>query len=316
MKSQQPYNCILVAGSVAYDEIMNFPSQFLDYFLPDKLHQINVSFVVDRLEKQLGGTATNISYNIKLATKKPVILLGAVGKDGDTFIKFCRAHRIDVRNVIRDKRLYTATGKVITDKRDNQIWGFYYGASIRGKDISLGQYKNKKCILVISSTHEKAFLNFQRQAIQLRIPYLYDPGMSLTWIKPRDLKAGVSHCRWLVGNDYEIARILQLLNTTANALAEEGIGVITTLGEKGVQYRDAKHFFVVPSYSIRQAIDPTGAGDAWRAGFLAGIVDEKPLLECLRQANAVASFAVEQYGTLNHHPSPRELAKRVQAIKL
>ena len=119
-----------------------------------------------------------------------------------------------------------------------------------------------------------------------------------------------------MGNDYEIARIIQLLNTTVTALVERGIAVIITLGDKGVRYRDIKHFFAVPSYSIKKTIDPTGAGDAWRAGFLAGIVDEKPLLECLRQANAIASFAVEHYGTLNHHPSPRELAKRVQAIKL
>src|SRR3989344_1743866 len=196
------YKNVYVTGSIAYDTIMDFPGEFKTYFHPEKLHQINVSFVVKRLEKQLGGTGTNISYNIAIITNfkflisnqtqiSNVKLLGSVGKDGKEFVSFFKKNKIDVSGVILDKELYTSAGSVITDTKNNQIWGFYYGASEKIPYIDFKEINKEIDLLVISANHKNSFLYFQRRAIKHKIDYLFDPGMALTWISDKDLEEGV-----------------------------------------------------------------------------------------------------------------------------
>jgi len=370
--NKSDYNNIIITGSIAYDEIMDFPKEFKDYFHPEKLHQINVSFVVDKLEKQLGGTGTNIAYNISLVLdsrlrgndkekmssrpsetsgeilkkdssttlgmtkeKVEIKLLGSIGKDGKSFLDFFKKNKIDTEGIIVDKKLYTAAGKVITDIKDNQIWGFYYGASKSAKKINLKKYCDKSSLLIISATHSEAFLHFQKEAIKYKVDYIYDPGMALTWITDKDLKEGVMNCRYLIGNDYEIAMILKRLNVSINQFSDTGICVITTLGEKGVNYnggvipvktgiygkfsldsrlRGNDNSLLVPGYKVKKMVDPTGAGDAWRGGFIAGLVLGMKTLDCLKLGNVMASFAIEKYGTVNHKPNSKEVEKRMENL--
>lgn len=309
------YSSIIVTGSIGYDVIMDFPGQFMDYFQKDKLHQINVSFVVDKLERQLGGTATNISYNLSLVTKNKTIIVGAIGRDGKEFTKFFKKRGISTNGIMVDKRFYTAAGQVITDIKDNQIWGYYYGASEKSGEINIKKISDKNSILIISANHPKGFLSFQHQAIAHKIDYLYDPGMSLTWIKKDDLGTGVKHCKYLVGNDYEIGMISKMLKKSINQLINYGIKVITTLGEKGVKYQDSERELYIPAYKVNNVVDPTGAGDAWRAGFLGGICNGKNIKDSLKLGNVLASFAVEKYGTVNHRPTKKEIDKRIRSIR-
>jgi adenosine kinase len=308
------YKNIIVTGSVAFDDIMDFPAKFSDFLQPDKLHQINVSFVVEKLEKQLGGTGTNISYNLSLLTNTPLSLLAGVGRDAKDFLDFLHLHNISTDGILVDKELYTATGKVITDIKNNQIWGFYYGACAKGKDIPLNQFATKDSLVVISANHPEAFIHFQKESIEMGLDYLYDPGMGLTWIKKDDLLNGIEHCKWLVGNDYEISQILKMLNVDLNYFLQKNIAVITTLGEKGVKYQDNTTVLEIPAYKVEHAKDPTGAGDAWRAGFLAGVVGQKSLENSLIHGNVMASFAVEHYGTVNHKPKREEIEERVASL--
>ncbi|EKE14025.1 MAG: hypothetical protein ACD_12C00708G0001, partial [uncultured bacterium] len=303
------YKNVFVTGSIAYDTIMNFPNKFQEYFHPEKLHQINVSFVVNKLERQLGGTGTNISYNISkiLNNKLQIKLLGSVGKDGKDFINFFKKNKIDASGVIVDKKLYTSAGSVITDLKNNQIWGFYYGASEKIPYINFKNINKETDLLVISANHKNSFLYFQNEVIKNKISYLYDPGMTLTWIKDKDLKRGVMNCKYLVGNDYEIAMITKRLNVSINRLIDTGVKVITTLGEGGVQYYDvgAKRAspLLIKGYRVKKMVDPTGAGDAWRGGFLAGLLMNYSMKNCLKLGNVMASFAIEKYGTVNHKPT-------------
>jgi len=308
------YSSIIVTGSIAYDVIMDFPGKFVDYFQKDKLHQINVSFVVDRLEKQLGGTAINISYNLSLLSIKKVLILGAVGKDGGELLNFFKANKIGTQGIIRDNRLFSSNGQVMTDFKDNQIWGYYYGAAIRGKRIELKKYADNNSLIVISASHPESFLHFQKEAINSKIDYLYDPGMCLTCIKKDDLWNGTKHSTFLVGNDYEISMISKMLNQSINQLIKHGTKIITTLGEKGVNYQDKNHRYHVSSYKVKKLVDPTGAGDAWRGGFLAGILNGKKIIDSLKLGNVMASFAIEKYGTVNHKPSKQEISKRLISI--
>lgn len=317
------YSSIIVTGSVGYDSIMDFPGKFVDHFHPEHLHQINISFVVSRLEKQLGGSATNIAYNVSLANlylgnKTPIIPLAAVGKDGKTFINFFKKNNIDARGMLVDRLLYSSSGNVITDTKDNQIWGYYYGASKSSKKIRTKKFADSKSIWIISANHPEAFLHFQREAIINNNTYIYDPGMALSWIDNEDLKGGVLHAQYLVGNDYEIAMILKRLNVSINQLIEKGVQTITTLGEKGVrlevQVNKVHKLYKVSAYKVNKVIDPTGAGDAWRGGFIGGLVAGYHLQDCLKLGNVLASFAVETYGTVNHKPSKRDIAKRLKTL--
>jgi adenosine kinase len=304
---------VYVTGSIAYDMIMDFPNKFQDYFHPERLHQINVSFVVNKLEKQLGGTATNIAYNIaQIFNKKLLIhLLGSVGKDGKEFINFFKKNNIDTIGIIFNKDLYTAAGSVITDMKNNQIWGFYYGASEKIPYTDFKKIDKNTDLLVISANHKNSFLYFQSQAIQSKIPYLYDPGMTLTWITDKDLEMGVMNCRYLVGNDYEIAMILKRLKVSIDRLINKGVNVITTFGEKGVEYRGGDNSLFVAAVKTKKMIDPTGAGDAWRGGFVAGLLINYSIKDCLKLGNVMASFAIEKYGTVNHRPTKEEIEERM-----
>ena len=310
------YKNVYITGSIAYDTIMNFPQEFQNYFHSEKLHQINVSFVVDKLEKQLGGTATNIAYNTSLIFKERqgIKLLGSVGKDGKDFIKFFKKNKVDADGVIIDKKLYTSAGSVITDTKNNQIWGFYYGAAEKIPYIDFKTINKDTDLLVISANHKNSFLYFQKEAIENKITYLYDPGMTLTWISDGDLKIGVMNSRYLVGNDYEIAMILKRLNITIKQLINKGISIITTLGEKGVRYEEGSKTIEISGYQVKKMLDPTGAGDAWRGGFVAGLLMNDPIKDCLKMGNVMASFAIEKYGTVNHRPSKKEIEKRLKEI--
>ncbi len=323
------YTDVYITGSIAYDTIMDFPNEFKEYFHPEHLHQISVSFVVDRLEKQLGGTGSNIAYNIALilninppagGQKSNISILGSVGKDGREFLDFFKKNKINASRVIVDKGLYTSAGSVITDKKNNQIWGFYYGASEKIPYTDFGKLNKKTAILVISANHKNSFLYFQKEAIKHKIDYLYDPGMALTWINDKDLKEGVMNCCYLVGNDYEIAMILKRLGKTVNELTGYGLKIITTMGEEGVRFQEKTVGTIhelsvhVKAFKVKKIIDPTGAGDAWRGGFIAGLLMGYSTKDCLKLGNVMASFSIEKYGTINHRPTKREIEKRLKSL--
>ncbi len=308
------YSNVVVTGSIARDEIMNFPDEFKNYFQPDKLHQINVSFVVDKLKQQLGGTATNIAYGIAYLGTLDVRIVGAVGKDNADFFSFFKKQKINIEGVRVSENLYTSTGKVMTDMADNQIWSFYYGAAEEGKLINPSNYISQDSLVVISANHKDSFMHFQNYVIANNIAYLYDPGMALTWISPNELAEGVSHAKWVVGNDYEIAQLLKMTGLKKIALLEKGVSLITTLGGEGVLYENSNETVRVPGIKLENPVDPTGAGDAWRSGFISALMEEAPVKDALITANAFASFAVEKYGTTNHAPSKDKLQQRINIL--
>ena len=354
---------IFVSGSAAYDEIMDFPHHFKDYFHPEKLHQINVSFSVDSLAKHLGGCATNIVYALKntrdyykeshviaseakqshinviarnTVTKQSshddafsIYPVAAVGRDGGELVEFFRKNNIDTTFVQQDKKLYTATGKVITDKNDNQIWGFYYGACALNPKLGATPHTlpptPSSDFWIISATHERPFTTTLRYVIKNKLPYLFDPGMTLTWIRDDLLRKGVMHATYIVGNDYEIAMIEKRLKMTVKEIVESGVGVITTFGKKGVriqlrpaetslnQLKPAEQIFI-KAIKLKKVVDPTGAGDAWRGGFVGALAAGKSIRECLVMGNVMASFAVQTVGTVEYQVTKSEIEKRVKAL--
>lgn len=309
------YSNLIVTGSLAFDEIMDFRGKFQDHFHPERLHQINVSFVVEKLKRQIGGIAANIAYSSSLSADIDIDVISAVGKDGGQIIEFLQSQGVGVSGIIRNENDFTAVGKVMTDLSDNQIWAFYFGALASSGDLNLS-HVNQKSLVVLSPTHEHSFLQVQKYVIKNNIPYVYDPGMALTWITDTDLKEGASHCTYLIGNDYEIAQIEKRFRGPVRAMLPEKSVIITTLGGEGAKYESSDKTISAGVYPNTKIVDPTGAGDAFRGGFFGAVVKGDSVENALKRASAVASFAVETYGTVSHEPSKEQIFDRAREIKI
>ena len=204
----------------------------------------------------------------------------------------------------------------MTDQADNQIWGYYYGAGVRGKDINFDKYSKGAPLFVISANHSEAFLHVQNYCIEKNIAYLYDPGMSLTFISDKDLEAGIRSATYIVGNDYEIAQIERRLKKPLLDIISKDSGLITTLGAQGIHFQSAAEDLTVGGCAIDSIIDPTGAGDAWRGGFIGGLLEGLALEDSLKRGNALASFAINHVGTVNHSPSSSDVLSRAVSLSV
>ncbi len=285
---------IIVSGSIARDEIVSPKGT----------------------RNELGGTGTNIAYNTRLITQSPIRVLGSVGKDGGDFINFFKTHGIATNNIFRDTTRKTAKGRVTTDKSQNQVWEFSYGALVNKPKIPSGLFQKNAPLLILSATHEIPFLSLQKKARSAKMRYAYDPGMALAWIKTKDLEEGVWESEWCIANENEMKEIEKRLKFKKSEFLDLGKKLITTLGSKGVLYQSKAKTIMVPAYKVKKAIDPTGAGDAWRGGFWGSLAESKPIEEALCLANALASFVVESCGTVNHKPSMKDIIKRANALKI
>lgn len=298
---------IIVTGTLAYDYIMDFPGSFSDHILPHQIHNINLSFIVNKFAKMRGGTAGNVSYSLGLL-KTPHILFSVAGKDFGEYKKAFQKLNISLHNVLIDKHNYTATGFAMTDKKDNQIWGYFYGATEKISDLKLKQIANKKDIVLIGPSGAKGSISFVRQCVDLGIKYMFDPGFILTQVNNNDLELGVRHAKYIVGNDYEISMIKNRIKNWKRLF--RGKIIITTLGEKGSVIENKGSVHNIKAAKPKKVVDPTGAGDAYRAGLLAGIDKGSDLQTCGQMGAIAASFAIEHYGSQEHKFTIKEFKSR------
>lgn len=299
-----------ITGSLAFDYILSFPGKFKDHVLPEKLHQINISFIVDKFTKRYGGTAGNIAYSLSLLGV-PSAIYSAVGNDFSSYKKWLKKNKIEIKYLKTISKENSALGFVMTDQVDNQIWGYCYGALRHTANLLL-PLKPKPSFLVISANYPKAFLSFTDQAIKTKIPYMYDFGMMLTALKKRQLIKGVTHAQIVIGNDYEICRLLKITGLTQKQILKKRALLITTFGSKGSEILTAEKKWRIPPIYVEQIIDPTGAGDAFRAGFLAGYLKNFNLGICGRMGSVCAAYAVEKIGTQKHHFTLNQFLSRYE----
>lgn len=298
---------ITVTGSLAFDHIMDYPGKFSDHIMPDKIHQINLSFLVNTLNKQRGGTAGNIAYNLALL-KTPVSVLGMVGIDFLEYSKFLSNCGVDISNIqIADNNL-TSSCYIMTDKSDNQITAFYPGAMDFAQRLSLEGIQTD--FVIISPNNPQAMINFCAQCQKSNIPYMLDPGMQLPALSGEDLKNMLNGAKILIGNDYEIALLCDKLQVTSDKLLGNVEILITTLGEKGSIIQTKDKNLQINTAKLAQVADPTGAGDAYRAGFLTGFLKELDLKVCGQMGSIAACYAIEKYGTTNHTFTIAEFCER------
>lgn len=302
---------VIVTGSLAYDHIMSMPGRFSDHIMPDKLHILNISFIMQTFRKEFGGTAGNIAYSLNLL-QTPAVLMAYGGCDFDKyFTHLNKLKYLKVNGIKISKTTPTAQGFVITDKNDNQIWGFYEGATKFSGKIKLKRTVKKDDFLVIAPNDPVANIRLAKEAVQLRIPYLFDPAFNIPHIGRADLGYAVKNATIVIGNDYEIELIKRRLNI--RSLPRNNQIWITTLGSKGSIINRGPDKWIIPPAKPKNTSDPTGAGDAFRSGFLSGYIRDLPLDVCGRIGSVSAAYTVEKYGTQTHTFSIQEFKKRFKA---
>lgn len=304
------YKRVVVTGSLAYDHIMSMPGRFRDQIMPDKLHILNVSFIMNTFRQEFGGTGGNVAYSLGLLNT-PCVLVGAVGGDFALYKKhLAKNGELDLSGIKAFKNKKTARGFVTTDRDDNQIWGFYGGAMSRSAGIPLKPYLDKVSLLMVAPNDPKAMMKYVNEAINAKISYVFDPAFNIAHFALPDLKKAVENSKILIGNDYENTLMMRRLNLSKKSLLKKCHWMITTLGSKGSRIESKDRVISIPPAKPMNESDPTGAGDAYRAGFLAGYVRDLPLPVCGRMGALSAVYTVEKYGTQTHKFTLSEFKKR------
>jgi adenosine kinase len=301
---------IIVTGSLAFDHIMDFPGFFKDHILPDKVHVLNVSFLVTSLKRQRGGTAGNIAYNAALLGLRPRVI-AAAGNDFDEYRAALDARGVDTSAILVAPDDLTASCFITTDRADNQITGFYSGAMRHAAENSLRDLAGPDAELaIVAADNPDAMRRYPRECRALDLPYIYDPGQGLPMLSAEDLLDGLTGARVLIGNDYELALIAEKTGLDRAALRERVALLVVTLGEGGAELDAQGEVVKVPAAPAREVLDPTGAGDAFRAGLILGLTRGFPLDLTGRIAAQAATYAVEHRGTQAHAYTPAEFAAR------
>lgn len=288
---------LLVCGSIALDRIMNFSGSYKDLIKPDKLHVLSVSVLLDKMEETPGGVGANIAYAIAQLGERPV-LIGSVGPNADSYVKNLAATGVDTGH-IHVSDLPTSSFNVMTDSDDNQVGGFYPGAMSDSGDLTLENWQGQDVVVCVSAHDPAAMKARVAECARLGLPMIYDPGQQVTNCPGEDLKAGTAAAKVLIMNDYELGILSEKAGMTPEAIKAAVPVVITTLGREGsvIEGADVPEPIRVPVAKPSAVTDPTGAGDAYRAGFLYGYLRQWQLLDSARLGAVLASFVIERHGT-------------------
>jgi adenosine kinase len=306
---------ILVAGSVAFDHIMDFPGLFKDHILPEKLHIINISFLVEKVEKQRGGCAANISYSLALLGGRPRILAVA-GKDFDEYRSWLIGQGVDVSSIRVVDDEITATCFITTDRGNSQITGFYPGAMSRARDLSLKESVNGHpvALAVVAPDDPQAMCRHCREAREAGVPLLFDPSFQVIALDGETLAEAARGARYMILNDYELAVFRDKTGYAGEDIHELVDTVVVTLGADGSKIlRKGQRELSIEAAPTTGVVDPTGAGDAYRGGFVAALGRGYDLETAARFGTVAAVYAIESYGTSNHRYSQEEFAERYAA---
>ena len=289
---------VIVSGSIAYDRIMDFAGLFAEHFMPEKLHSINLSFQVETLSVQFGGTAGNIAYNLALLGEQPEIIATA-GNDFGSYRSHLLTSGVDSKSIrILDKES-TSTAFILTDKADNQIAAFHQGAGGTAYDTPVETEGRALAIIAPGCVPDMQSLPafYRKSAFR----YLYDPAQQIPALSQEMLRDGISGAYVLFGSDYEFELIKQKTGWTQEEIVSKVPTIVVTFGAKGSDIITAAGTTHVDACPAQALMDPTGAGDAYRAGYIKGMLMGFPAEPCARLASVVAAYVVETYGTQTHH---------------
>jgi adenosine kinase len=300
---------VVCTGSIAYDYILSFKGHFKDHILADKTHILNLSFLVDDLRKHRGGVAGNYAYNLTLLGY-PAAVLATAGSDAAEYRDWLVARGVDCQGLRLIEGEITATGFTTTDLDDNQLTGYYGGAMGRAAMLGLDDAPPGAKALIVGPNDPAAMMRLVKECREKGLPFVFDPAHQLPRLSPEDVAEGSRGAWILIGNDYELELIMQRTGRDMDGLLGLAKIVVTTLGRDGSRIATGEGIVEVPPAPARRESDPTGAGDAYRAGLVAGLLRGLELEDAGRVASLAATYAVEQVGTVEHSYTFAEFTQR------
>ena len=304
---------IYVSGSLAFDRIMTFPGNFQDHILMDKLHMINVSFMVDAMDERCGGCAGNIAYTLALLGEKPVIV-AAAGRDFDSYALTLSAHGLPLDGIRRADDVFTALCYITTDMNSNQITGFYPGAMTLPAEYDFPGLDARQDLAIVSPGNVEDMRRLPRLYREKGVPYIFDPGQQLPVLTSQELLEAIEGSLACITNDYELNMICKATGKSEDEIAARTQWLVTTLGAEGAQVRGHGENIRIAPVPINKVLDPTGAGDAHRAGLIKGLVHGLAMPDAARLGSVSASFALEKLGTQEHIFTPADFCQRYEAV--
>ena len=298
----------LICGSLAYDTIMVFPDQFKNHILPDKVHILNVSFLVPRMRREFGGCAGNIAYNLKLLGDDP-IPMATVGQDFAPYRKHFEACGIRLDQVREISELFTAQAFITTDHDDNQITAFHPGAMMRSHDNHVRDVDGVEFGIVGPDGYE-AMLQHSREFAERGVPFIFDPGQAMPLFNGAEFRAMIEQADYVTVNDYESNLLQERTGWSEQDIAKRVKAYIVTRGPRGSWIHTATETLDIPPAHERRITDPTGCGDAYRAGLIHGLMHGHDLATCGRMVSLMGALKIEHPGTQNQRFTRDEFAEQ------
>lgn len=290
---------LVLTGSIAFDYLMTFPGYFSEHFLPDRLDKVSLSFLVDSLTRRRGGIAVNIAYTLALLGERPKVM-ATVGGDFEKFRAWLEEHGVDTSAIEVIPGETTASFFVTTDQSQAQIGSFFTGAMAYASKLSFAHLAQRPDLVMISPNDPEAMVTYTQECRQLGIPYLYDPSQQIVRLSREDLRHGIEGCQALFTNDYEFRLIEEKAGLSLDAIRASVDFVIITRGEDGTDLYTDNTELHIPVIKPQPIVDPTGVGDAFRAGFLKGYMNGLSLERCGQMGTLAATYCLEADGSMGH----------------
>ena len=301
---------IVVTGSIAYDYLMSFPGKFTEHFLPEHMNRVSLSFLVDSMDKRRGGCAPNIAYTLALLGERPR-LLATAGQDFGEYRQWLEAAGVDTSLVKVVEGKFTASFFCSTDQESNQIASFYTGAMANAAELSFRTVKDCR-LTIISPNDPAAMVQYAEECRTLGLPFIWDPGQQCARMSGEELKEGIEGAALVICNDYEFELIRQKTGLDEMAVLERAGALVITSGENGCSIIELSGRSEVPAVPPHKIVDPTGVGDAFRAGFMKGMGQEAPYVVCAQLGTVAATYALEHLGGQSHAYTWDEFSARYE----
>ncbi len=300
---------ILLTGSVAYDYLMTFPGLFKEQILPERLASISLSFLVDSMSKQRGGIAPNIAYTMALLGEKPRVM-ATVGEDFGDYRAWLDSKGVDTSLMQVIPGVFTASFFATTDQASAQIASFYPGAMAFSATQSIKALEDKPDLVIVSPSAPDAMMKFPAECRELGIKYLYDPSQQVLRLEGAELARDMEGAYFLFCNDYEFGLISKKTGWSLDQILEHVKVLVITRGKDGADLYSDGDSVHIPTVPENEVVDPTGVGDAFRGGFLAGYAHGFDWKLCGEIGSLSAVYCLEQRGTQNHSYTAEDFVNR------
>jgi adenosine kinase len=303
---------LIVTGSIAFDYLMSFPGKFTEHFLPEHMHRVSLSFLVDSMDKRRGGCGPNIAYTIALLGERPY-LMATAGQDFSDYKAWMDAVNIDTSLVKVIDGKFCASFFCSTDEHSNQIASFYTGAMANAGELSMRTVADiKDAIVIISPNDPGAMVQYAEECSTMGVKYIWDPGQQCARMEGDQLADGIEGAFMVVCNDYELELIRQKTGMGEGEILAKTPLLVVTKGEKGCTIHTRDGSEDVAAVPPERIADPTGVGDAFRGGFMKGLAMGAPYATCAKLGSVAATYALEHLGGTSHAYTWNDFKRRYE----